>query len=111
MLDCVFCRIVAGEIPAKIVYQDEDAVAFADLYPAAPLHVLVAPRVHVAKLSELEDERLGGHLLQVAWRVAKDAGYADNFRVVVNNGESAGQSVWHLHLHVMGGRRFSWPAG
>jgi histidine triad (HIT) family protein len=107
----VFCRIVTGEIPATLVYQDDDAIAFADRNPAAPLHVLVVPRLHVAKLADLEDERLGGRLLQVVRRVAADAGYAHAYRVVVNNGERAGQSVWHLHLHVLGGRDFSWPPG
>ena len=111
MGDCLFCRIVAGEIPAKIVYQDEHAVAFSDLSPKAPLHALVVPRTHVAKLSDLADTALGGHLLQAARRVAAEAGYAEQFRVVVNNGESAGQSVWHLHLHVLGGRDFGWPPG
>jgi histidine triad (HIT) family protein len=107
----VFCRIVSGEIPTTFVHQDADAVAFADRNPAAPLHVLVVPRVHVARLADLEDERLGGRLLQIARRVAADAGYADNNRLVVNNGDHAGQSVWHLHLHVLGGRHFSWPPG
>jgi len=111
MRDCVFCRIVSGEIPTTFVHQDGDAVAFADLSPAAPLHVLVVPRVHVAKLADLEDERLGGRLLQIVRRVAADAGYADSYRLVVNNGDHAGQSVWHLHLHVLGGRHFSWPPG
>jgi histidine triad (HIT) family protein len=107
----VFCRIVAGEIPTTFVHQDDDAVAFADRNPSAPLHVLVVPRVHVAKLADLEDERLGGRLLQIVRRVAADAGYADSFRLVVNNGERAGQSVSHLHLHVLGGRQFGWPPG
>jgi len=107
----VFCRIVSGEIPTTFVHQDADAVAFADRNPAAPLHVLVVPRVHVARLADLEDERLGGRLLQVVRRVAADAGYADNYRLVVNNGDHAGQSVWHVHLHVLGGRHFSWPPG
>ncbi len=111
MADCVFCRIVAGEIPATFVYQDEGAVAFRDLDPQAPLHVLVVPRMHVAKLSELEDAPLGAALLQAARRVAAAAGYPDEFRVVVNNGASAGQSVWHVHLHVLAGREFGWPPG
>lgn len=111
MPDCVFCRIVAGEIPATIVYRDEHAVAFSDLNPQAPLHALVVPRVHVARLSELEDSALGGHLLQAARRVAAEAGYAGDFRLVVNDGARAGQSVWHLHLHVLGGRGFGWPPG
>ncbi len=111
MTDCVFCRIVAGEIPAKIVYRDDHTIAFSDLAPKAPLHVLVVPRAHVATLSLLEDVELGGRLLQAARRVAAAAGYADEFRIVVNNGASAGQSVWHLHLHVLAGRELGWPPG
>jgi histidine triad (HIT) family protein len=109
--DCVFCKIAAKEIPSSIVYEDADVLAFTDTNPRAPLHALVIPRIHVATLSDLEDEALGGKLLQAARTVAKDAGHADNFRLVVNNGDHAGQSVWHLHLHVMGGRQFSWPPG
>jgi histidine triad (HIT) family protein len=109
--DCVFCKIASKTITASIVYETADVVAFKDLTPRAPLHVLVIPRTHVAKLSELEDEVLGGKLLQAARIVAKNAGHADNFRLVVNNGESAGQSVWHLHLHVLAGRQFTWPPG
>ena len=111
MSECVFCRIVSGEIPAKVLYRDDHAVAISDLDPKAPFHALVIPRTHVAKLSELEDAALGGRLLQTARRVASDAGYADQFRMVVNNGESAGQSVWHLHIHVLAGRDFGWPPG
>ena len=111
MADCVFCKISSKTIPSSIVYETADVVAFKDLTPRAPLHVLVIPRAHVAKLSELEDEALGGRLLQAARTVAKNAGYADNFRVVVNNGDTAGQSVWHLHLHVLAGRQFTWPPG
>ena len=111
MGDCVFCRIVSGEIPAKILYRDDDAVAISDLDPKAPFHALVIPRTHVAKLSDLEDSALGGRLLQAARRIASDAGFADQFRMVVNNGESAGQSVWHLHIHVLAGRDFAWPPG
>jgi histidine triad (HIT) family protein len=109
--DCVFCKIAAEEIPSSIVFEDADVLAFTDTNPRAPLHVLVIPRIHVASLSDLEDEALGGKLLQAARTVAKDAGHADNFRLVVNNGDHAGQSIWHLHLHVMGGRQFSWPPG
>lgn len=111
MGECIFCRIVSGEVPAKVLYRDDHAVAISDLDPKAPFHALVMPRTHVARLSELEDGALGGHLLQAVRRVARDAGYADDFRVVVNNGASAGQSVWHLHLHVLGGRDFGWPPG
>jgi histidine triad (HIT) family protein len=109
--DCVFCKIAAKEIPSSIVYEDADVVAFKDLNPRAPLHVLVIPRKHVPKLADLEDEALGGKLLQAARAVARNAGHADNFRLVVNNGDFAGQSVWHLHLHVLGGRQFTWPPG
>lgn len=108
--DCIFCRIASGEVPAETVHRDDDVVAFKDLNPRAPLHVLVIPRRHVAKLGELDDEALGGRLLQAARRVAREAGYED-YRVVVNNGAGAGQSVGHLHLHVLGGRQFSWPPG
>ena len=111
MADCLFCKIVAGEIPAKIVYRDDHAIAFSDLNPQAPLHALVVPRAHVARLAHLADAALAGQLLQAARTVAADAGHADGYRLVVNNGDAAGQTVKHLHLHVLGGRRFSWPPG
>lgn len=107
----MICRIVSGEIPSKRVHEDELAIAFHDVAPVAPVHILVVPRAHVAKLADLTDQRLGGHLLQVAREVAAGAGVADSFRIVVNNGDRAGQSVWHLHLHVLGGRDFAWPPG
>jgi histidine triad (HIT) family protein len=109
--DCLFCRIAGGHIPATVVYEDDDVLAIQDVYPRAPFHVLVIPRTHVAKLSDLDDERLGGRLLQAVRRVAKQGGVADNFRLVVNNGDHAGQSVWHVHFHVLGGREFAWPPG
>ncbi len=111
MIDCVFCRIAAGTIPAKLVHQDADVVAFEDLDPQAPFHVLVIPRAHVASLAALEDDRLGGRLMQVVRKVAKDAGHGDDFRLVSNSGRRAGQSVAHLHLHVLAGRAFTWPPG
>ena len=111
MADCVFCKTAAKEIPSSIVYEDADVIAFEDLHPCAPLHVLVVPRRHVAKLADLEDEALGGKLIQAARAVARQAGHADNFRLVANNGAGAGQSVSHLHFHVMGGRQFTWPPG
>jgi len=109
--DCVFCRIAAKELPAKLVYEDEAVVAFPDLNPRAPFHVLVVPRRHVERLADLDDEALAGKLTLAAARVARQAGQGDGFRVVVNNGAGAGQSVFHLHLHVLGGRPFSWPPG
>ena len=114
MAECLFCRIVAGEIPAGVVYEDDLAVAFEDLRPQAPVHVLVVPRKHVENVAalEAEDEALAGHLLRVACRVARDKGVAESgFRVVANVGRHAGQSVDHLHLHVLGGRRLGWPPG
>jgi len=109
--DCLFCRIVAGKIPATVVYEDDYVMAINDVFPRAPFHVLVVPRKHIAKLSDLEDETLGGRLLQTVRKVARQGGVGDNFRLVVNNGDHAGQSVWHLHLHVLGGREFGWPPG
>ena len=111
MDDCLFCRIVAGKIPATVVYEDDDVMAINDVFPRAPFHVLVVPRKHIARLSDLEDEPLGGRLLQAVRKVARQGGVGDNFRLVVNNGDHAGQSVWHLHLHVLGGREFGWPPG
>ena len=111
MDDCLFCRIVAGKIPATVVYEDDDVMAINDVFPRAPFHVLVVPRKHIARLSDLEDESLGGRLLQTVRKVARQGGVGDNFRLVVNNGDHAGQSVWHLHLHVLGGRRMGWPPG
>ena len=110
-MDCIFCNIAAKKIPAQIVYEDRDVVAFEDLNPRAPLHVLVIPRRHVARLAELDDAALAGKLTLAATKVAREAGHQDNFRVVVNNGAGAGQSVFHVHFHVLGGRAFSWPPG
>jgi histidine triad (HIT) family protein len=109
--DCLFCRIVAGKIPATVVYEDDHVMAINDVFPRAPFHVLVVPRKHVEKLSDLDDEPLGGRLLQAVRRVARQGGVGDNFRLVVNNGDNAGQNVLHLHLHVLGGREFAWPPG
>ncbi|HXE76021.1 MAG TPA: histidine triad nucleotide-binding protein [Candidatus Xenobia bacterium] len=112
--DCLFCRILAKELPSKIVYEDEQAVAFEDINPQAPTHILVVPRKHLATLNEAtaEDEGLLGHLLAVAAKVARQRGIADSgYRTVLNNGRGAGQSVFHLHLHLLGGRGMRWPPG
>jgi histidine triad (HIT) family protein len=109
--DCLFCRIVAGKLPATVVYEDDHVMAINDVFPRAPFHVLVVPRKHIARLSDLEDEPLGGRLLQAVRRVARQGGVGDNFRLVVNNGDQAGQAVMHLHIHVLGGREFGWPPG
>lgn len=112
MTDCLFCRIAAGEIPATQVYQDEHCVAFNDIKPGAPTHVLIIPRQHIAQLDQAsaKTQNLLGHLLLVANKVAELQGLND-FRVVINNGAGAGQSVFHLHLHVLGGRELGWPPG
>jgi histidine triad (HIT) family protein len=111
--DCVFCKIVRGEIPAKLVHEDDRALAFADLHPQAPTHVLVIPREHIASLAEATEGHLAllGHLQLVAAKVARHAGLAQGFRVVSNIGADGGQTVGHLHIHVLGGRAMSWPPG
>ena len=111
MDDCLFCRIVAGKIPATVVYEDDEVMAINDVFPRAPFHVLVVPRKHVAKLSDLDDESLGGKLLQAVRRVIRQSKVGEDFRLVVNNGDQAGQTVPHLHLHVLAGREFAWPPG
>jgi histidine triad (HIT) family protein len=114
--DCIFCRIVNRSIPAALVYSDDHCVAFSDIHPQAPTHILVVPRRHVASLPELfADEggkSLGGQLLAAATAVAGQAGlHESGFRVVVNTGDDGGQSVHHLHLHVLGKRQMGWPPG
>lgn len=109
---CLFCRIVAGEIPAQIVAQNETCVAFRDLSPQSPLHVLVVPRQHLASLGVATDPALIGEVALLAAQVAREAGYAERgFRTVVNDGADAGQTVHHLHMHVLAGRPLAWPPG
>ncbi len=111
---CLFCRIIAGEVPADILHQDEVCVVINDVNPQAPTHVLIIPREHMESLNEASyrDEALLGHLLRVGARIANDEGHAeDGYRTVINTGAGAGQSVFHLHLHVLGGRSMSWPPG
>jgi len=111
---CLFCRIAAGEIPATRVYEDERIVAFDDLNPQAPMHVLIIPRAHVATLNDLsaEHDSLVGEMVRRAAALAAERGYAgDGFRTVFNCNSHAGQSVFHIHLHVLAGRRLAWPPG
>ena len=111
---CLFCRIVAREIPAQIVLENEHVIAFRDLRPVAPTHVLVIPRKHVASLdaATADDAVLLGQVLLAAAKVAHDEGLVDGgWRLAINNGANAGQSVFHLHAHVLGGRGFAWPPG
>jgi len=103
-MTCVFCRIAAGELPSKKLHEDDLVLAFRDLHPLAPSHVLVVPRAHVASLWELEDEALAGRLLAVAARVARAEGLERGWRLIANTREHGGQEVEHLHLHVVGGR-------
>jgi histidine triad (HIT) family protein len=112
--DCIFCGIVAGSIPATIVRQDEDTIAFRDLDPKAPLHVLVIPKRHIASVNDLEpgDAAVVGSLFLAAREVASGEGVAgEGYRLVMNTGAAAGQSVPHIHLHVLGGRPLRWPPG
>ena len=114
MADCLFCRIVAGEIPATLIHQDEGVVAFADIRPQAPLHVLIVPRRHVATLNDLTeaDDALVGRMLRTAAAIAQAHGYADRgYRTVFNCNGDAGQTVFHLHLHLLAGRGLGWPPG
>jgi histidine triad (HIT) family protein len=110
--DCLFCSIVAGDVPADIVAQSDTAVAFRDLNPQAPLHVLVVPRTHVANAAELADREPAtvAELVRMARQVSTDAGH-DSHRLVLNTGAEAGQSVFHAHLHVLAGRAQAWPPG
>lgn len=111
MTDCVFCGIVAGKIPARRVLENDDVIAFHDLHPAAPVHVLVIPRRHVATLDDTVafDTDLLGRMLTAARDVASQAGLTSGYRVVMNVQAGAGQSVFHIHLHVLGGRTMAWP--
>lgn len=113
MTDTIFSKIIRKEAPANIVYEDELCMAFKDMFPCAPVHILVIPKKPLPRLCDAsaEDKTLLGHLMLIANQVAADAGIADKFRLVVNNGADAGQSVFHLHLHVIGGRRLQWPPG
>jgi histidine triad (HIT) family protein len=113
MADCLFCKIRDGAIPAKEVYQDDRALAFRDINPQAPTHILIIPRKHIASLNELTDEdtALVGHLHMVAAKLARDEGLTRGYRTLFNTGPEAGQTVFHLHLHLLGGRVMEWPPG
>lgn len=110
--ECLFCKIAAGDIPAELIFEDDQVVAFRDISPQAPVHFLIIPRKHLAGPAEIveENEALAGHMIRVAGVVAKKEGI-DDFRLVFNNGAEAGQTVFHIHLHVLGGRAMTWPPG
>jgi histidine triad (HIT) family protein len=112
--DCLFCKIVAGTIPSSIVYQDEHLIAFKDINPQAPMHVLIVPRRHIATLNDLsaDDDQLVGEMIRRAAALATDQGHAQRgYRTVFNCNAEAGQTVFHIHLHVLAGRSLTWPPG
>ena len=110
--DCLFCRIASGAIPAGFIAETEEAVAFRDISPKAPVHVLVIPRKHISSLNEADDDQLLGRLLALAANVARDEGIAEGgYRTIINTRADGGQTVDHLHIHVMGGRHMEWPPG
>ena len=113
MTDCLFCRIIAGEIPSKKVYEDDHTYAFEDINPQAPTHVLVVPKKHVRGLKEalVEDAEMIGRCHLAAAHIARQRSIEDGYRTVLNIGPRAGQSVFHLHVHLLGGRRLGWPPG
>jgi histidine triad (HIT) family protein len=113
-MDCLFCKIARGEIPASVVHQDDDVVAFNDTNPQAPMHVLIVPRKHIATTNDIAetDDPLIGKMLRRAADIARDRGFGDRgYRTVFNCHREAGQSVFHIHLHVLGGRPLGWPPG
>ena len=113
MSDCIFCKIVAGEIPAKKAYEDERVLAFYDIDPKAPTHILIIPKAHIASAADIDEGNAGAAAacLLAAAKLAKELALADGFRLVSNCGDSAGQSVKHLHFHLLAGRDFAWPPG
>ncbi|MCA1900108.1 MAG: histidine triad nucleotide-binding protein [Chloroflexi bacterium] len=114
MRDCVFCKIIAGESPAKIVFRDEQVTAFYDIHPVSPVHILITPNRHIASVNQLteEDEALMGHLFTTAKRIAAQEGVAESgYRLIVNTNAHGGQTVFHLHMHLLGGSRMKYPMG
>ncbi|MZP44268.1 HIT domain-containing protein [Heliobacterium gestii] len=112
--DCIFCKIVRREIPAQLVYEDDQVVAFRDINPVAPTHILIIPREHIASVAEATPDHQGllGQLLLAAPKIAEKMGLEkDNFRIVINTGADAGQTVFHLHIHLLAGRALAWPPG
>ena len=110
MSDCLFCKIVRGEIPSRKVSEDEKTYAFEDIAPKAPVHILVVPKKHTDGIADFSDAAEIGDVFLAAARIARERGL-EHYRLVVNNGEEAGQSVFHLHVHLLGGRKMSWPPG
>ena len=113
MQETIFDKIISKEIPAEIVYEDDQCLAFKDVNPQAPVHILIIPKKSIAKVADADvnDQNILGHLLLKAGEIAKQLGVKDAFRLVINNGEDAGQTVFHLHIHLIAGRSLSWPPG
>ena len=114
MEDCIFCKLANGVIPTEFVYEDDTVAAFNDLSPVAPVHILIVPKAHIASTLEINDENSSvvGHIFSVASKIAKEKGFAENgFRLVNNCGEDGGQTVGHLHFHLLAGRNLEWPPG
>lgn len=112
-MDCLFCKIINGEIPSNKVYEDDQVFAFRDIEPQAPTHILIIPKQHIKSAAEIDESNSAvvAHIFEVAAKIAKQEGLDDGFRIVNNCGDIAGQTVKHLHFHLMGGREFVWPAG
>jgi histidine triad (HIT) family protein len=113
MQETIFDKIISKEIPAEIVYEDDQCLAFKDVNPQAPIHILIIPKKSIAKVADakINDQNILGHLLLKAGEIAEELGVKDAFRLVINNGEDAGQTVFHLHIHLLAGRAFTWPPG
>ena len=112
-MDCIFCKIAKGEIPAKKAYEDDSVIAFYDLEPQAPVHILIIPKEHIASCAEINSDNSAvvSHIFEVASKLGKELGLENGYRIVNNCGADGGQTVHHLHFHLMGGRNFGWPAG
>ena len=112
MTDCLFCKMVSGVIKPDVVFEDDKVLAFRDLNPQAPVHILIIPKTHIATLNDLDDTQLAGHLLQTAVKIAPAEGLAETgYRTLFNCNQHGGQEVYHLHLHLLGGRQLMWPPG
>jgi histidine triad (HIT) family protein len=113
-MDCLFCKVANGDVPAELIYEDDKVVAFRDIAPQAPVHCLIIPREHIPSINDLNEEHtaLMGHLIQVATKIASEQGVAtDGYRLNINCNPQGGQTVYHIHLHLLGGRQMSWPPG
>lgn len=112
-MDCIFCKIIAGEIPSKKVFEDDKVLAFYDLDPQAPVHILIIPKQHIASANEVssENSNIIAHIFEVIPKLASELGLTSGYRIVSNCMEDAGQTVNHLHFHILGGRKFTWPPG